>query len=478
MKSKITYYASVMIASLFFTTLFGSGCATAQVPQAGVNVSFSAFYDALSPYGQWMSYGNYGQVWVPNAGQDFQPYSTNGHWVYTDYGWTWASDYDWGWAPFHYGRWTYDNYYGWIWVPGEEWGPAWVSWRNSPDYYGWAPLSPGISIGVNYNPPTTYWSFVPCQYISSPVINRYYVDRSRNVTIIHNTTIINNVRTGGRTRYYRGPEVRDVERVTRRPITPVRVVDSRQPERSRVADNQMRIFRPQGEALRRPLADNRNRTTAPARVDNGNRVLPAPNNNNSSQPGVPGRTSRRVFDNNDNRRVDDNRVTPTPTTPNNIQPTTPATTPNRPTTTPAPDRSIPRRVFDNNNTNNRPITPATTPATPNRPTPTPAPDRSTPRRVFDQPNRPTPAPVPRPTPAPTPMPRTAPAPAPRPAPAPQPQSRPAPAPRPSPAPQRTFSNPAPRPTPAPRVQQQSAPRPAPAPRPANNDGGSRRIQRN
>jgi hypothetical protein len=27
-------------------------------------------------------------------------------------------------------------------VPDNEWGPAWVSWRTSPDYFGWAPLPP------------------------------------------------------------------------------------------------------------------------------------------------------------------------------------------------------------------------------------------------------------------------------------------------------------------------------------------------
>src|SRR2546423_9736807 len=27
-------------------------------------------------------------------------------------------------------------------VPGDEWAPAWVSWRSSKDYVGWAPLPP------------------------------------------------------------------------------------------------------------------------------------------------------------------------------------------------------------------------------------------------------------------------------------------------------------------------------------------------
>jgi hypothetical protein len=122
-------------------------------------VSYQSFYDQLSPYGNWINYPGYGYVWSPNAGPDFQPYATNGNWIYTNAVWTWASNYNWGWAPFHYGRWFYENGYGWMWVPGNEWAPAWVSWRGGGDYYGWAPLGPGVSVNMalsNYNPPMNY----------------------------------------------------------------------------------------------------------------------------------------------------------------------------------------------------------------------------------------------------------------------------------------------------------------------------------
>src|SRR5262249_40920909 len=103
------------------------------------------FRGALSPYGEWISVPGVGEVWRPFervVGGDFQPYSTNGHWVYTDYGWTWESDYSWGWAPFHYGRWVYRPRWGWMWRPGREWGPAWVQWRQGGGYLGWAPMGP------------------------------------------------------------------------------------------------------------------------------------------------------------------------------------------------------------------------------------------------------------------------------------------------------------------------------------------------
>ena len=116
------------------------------------NVSYQTFYDELSPHGRWIDYPGQGYVWVPEVSEDFRPYSSNGHWVWTDnYEWMWVSDYDWGWAPFHYGRWDQDANFGWYWVPGYEWSPAWVAWRDGGDYYGWAPIRPGINININFN---------------------------------------------------------------------------------------------------------------------------------------------------------------------------------------------------------------------------------------------------------------------------------------------------------------------------------------
>ncbi len=157
-------------------------------------VSDQEFYDNLQDYGTWVQDDQYGDVWVPDVDGDFRPYATNGYWVQTDYGTTWVSDYPWGWATFHYGRWRYDDYYRWEWIPGHEWAPAWVSWRQGGGYYGWAPLRPGISISISigggYDAPDNYWTCAPQAYIISTVIYNYYVPRTRSVTIIHNTTLL------------------------------------------------------------------------------------------------------------------------------------------------------------------------------------------------------------------------------------------------------------------------------------------------
>jgi hypothetical protein len=289
------------------------------------DVSYQTFYDQLSPYGQWIDYPGYGYVWVPDVDADFRPYDTNGHWVYTDdYEWMWVSDYDWGWAPFHYGRWEEDTDYGWFWVPGYEWSPAWVAWRDGGDYYGWAPLRPGINIGINfnlggYNPPSDYWCFVPRQYITSPRLYDYCLDRRRNTTIINFTTIINrnNYRAGFGFRT--GPARYDAERYIGR-INPVRIRDSYRPGRTSFRDNEVTMYHPnfrrddnRSSAPRQFERYDRNNAGSFRNRDNGNgsrRNDNIVNNNNDNNRGWDRNNQPNVrqpqTDNNDRRRNDNN----------------------------------------------------------------------------------------------------------------------------------------------------------------------------
>ena len=105
--------------------------------------TYDVFYDRLSPDGQWFYDDDYGYVWQPKVAvseSSWRPYS-DGHWVWTVRGWCWVSNEDFGWATYHYGRWVCVAGTGWVWRPGDEWAPAWVSWRQSDDdaYCGWAP---------------------------------------------------------------------------------------------------------------------------------------------------------------------------------------------------------------------------------------------------------------------------------------------------------------------------------------------------
>src|SRR6185503_4673647 len=241
----------LQISALALLIMLGGSWRNNAAAQVDVDISYQTFYDELSPYGEWVEYPDYGYVWVPEESDDFRPYETNGHWVWSDdYEWMWVSDYDWGWAPFHYGRWFQDPYYGWMWVPGYEWSPAWVAWRDGGDYYGWAPLRPGINISIgfsigSYNPPADYWCFAPRRYISSPRIYDYCLPRSNNITIINNTTIINNYNRRNNV-FVTGPRRMDAERYAGR-INPVRFRESSRPGRTQFRNNEVSVYRPRVE---------------------------------------------------------------------------------------------------------------------------------------------------------------------------------------------------------------------------------------
>jgi hypothetical protein len=243
MKSLYTYLALSLVVLL--TSCSATNYAQDYVPESP-GITYQQFYDDLSPYGNWVDYPNYGYAWVPYE-QGFRPYYNNGHWVYTNYGWTWVSNYSWGWAPFHYGRWLYDDFYGWLWIPGYEWAPAWVSWRNGDDCYGWAPLGPGgsFNISIGSRIPYNYWTFVPRRYINSPRINNYYINREKNVTIINNTTVINNTNiTQNKTVYVVGPSATEVEKVTNEKIRPVRIVQKNTPGNTNLSGSTVSIYKP------------------------------------------------------------------------------------------------------------------------------------------------------------------------------------------------------------------------------------------
>ncbi len=195
----------------------------------GQTVGTDAFYDNLSPYGTWVQTESYGWCWQPTVvvvNTTWQPYCDGGHWVWSDYGWYWQSTYSWGWAPFHYGRWHRAPSLGWVWVPGSDWGPAWVAWRQNDRHCGWAPLPPecywtvgggyswhrphGGVVDVGFGIGHDWWFACSWGHFCEPVLAPhclrrqeiapfvrdsraiYAGDKSVNIIGNHNTVIINN----------------------------------------------------------------------------------------------------------------------------------------------------------------------------------------------------------------------------------------------------------------------------------------------
>ena len=197
-------------------------------PQTKAEVSIDFFYDSLEPYGEWQEVGDYGYCWRPyDVAADWSPYS-DGRWAYTDAGWTWDSDEPYSWAVYHYGRWADISEFGWVWVPGTEWGPAWVSWRRSRDYVGWAPLPPeatfSVSIGFrswvddHYDIGPGCYRFVDGRDLGSRRLDTVFIDRSRNVEIINETTNITNITYKNNTVYNEGPRYDQQVRQSREAI--------------------------------------------------------------------------------------------------------------------------------------------------------------------------------------------------------------------------------------------------------------------
>jgi hypothetical protein len=276
MKTKIKLPAILLGLLLLLTGT------TQNVMAQNDDVSLQSFYDELSPYGQWIKDPQYGYVWRPDVDQEeFRPYYTNGRWAMTEYGNTWVSNYDWGWAPFHYGRWVYNRYNDWVWIPDTVWGPAWVSWRSGGGYYGWAPLGPSISIGINigrggYRIPDMCWNFIPYNNIYYNSYPRYYGNRNR--IYIQNTVIINNTYVRNNRTYYTGPRADDIRRATNQRVTVYNVNRDSRPGASRIDNNSVNIYTP------RPGRGSANTNASPRDVVQGsiNRGVVGGRDNNTN----------------------------------------------------------------------------------------------------------------------------------------------------------------------------------------------------
>lgn len=197
--------------------------------------SYGMFYQKLEPYGDWRETDDYGYVFQPREAEQsrhWRPY-TDGRWVYTDAGWTWVSEEPFGWATYHYGRWARLQNVGWVWVPGQEWAPAWVSWRKSDDYVGWAPLPPEAHFdrhaGIHnwsdnyYDIGPTQYTFVETQNLGARDVRTSVVPTEQNVTIINKTTNVTNITYNNTTVVNGGPSYEEFSGRSQQPIERLRL---------------------------------------------------------------------------------------------------------------------------------------------------------------------------------------------------------------------------------------------------------------
>jgi hypothetical protein len=206
-------------------------------PSALTPRDHSVFYEKLAPHGRWMEVKGYGYCWRPRVMTvGWRPY-VDGCWVWSSLGWTWQSNEPFGWATYHYGRWMNLSRHGWVWVPGNEWAPAWVSWRQSRDHVGWAPLPPdrGSSRPVyrdcdtRYNLGPSSYTFINTTHFVRPSYTTVFAPVTQNITIFQSSVNVTQiVRCDDRThcdlfKHHGGPSLEQMERVCERPVPHIQV---------------------------------------------------------------------------------------------------------------------------------------------------------------------------------------------------------------------------------------------------------------
>lgn len=281
------------------------------VTPAPVVVEYDYFYSSLAPYGVWVDLPIYGRCWQPSVAirySHWQPYCDRGRWLYSDHGWYWHSDYSWGWAPFHYGRWFRHPARGWCWTPGSVWAPAWVSWRYTDAYCGWAPLPPGAhlraggftyygaSVGVSFGfgLHSDAWTFVPSRRFHDREVWRHRVAHHEHGKVFSRSRVVNNYIVHNNTIINKGvsDRVPGLERSEPRKVV-VRDLPNRgggtsggiRPDRVRQEGSDLVVYRPQPLAPRQPEA----RTPAP---DRGHMIPSQPGGSGRPNPGTISGPSR------------------------------------------------------------------------------------------------------------------------------------------------------------------------------------------
>jgi hypothetical protein len=196
---------------------------TMPAARAGLQPEYRIFYDALQDCGDWTLIEPFGYVFRPYGNvESWRPYQY-GYWAPSDlYGWVWISAEPYGWATYHYGDWLYDRYQGWVWIPGLDWGPAWVSWEETPDYIGWAPMFPP-GYGPDVAPGGGYVYVPTAELPNTDVQSRVRTKAQIGDLLGKPQPIWNPVERGG-VRFDAGPKFAEIERHTG-PLPRVKIED-------------------------------------------------------------------------------------------------------------------------------------------------------------------------------------------------------------------------------------------------------------
>lgn len=249
------------LVPVLLAVLIGLAPTPSEAQQMARDPAYNEFYQALDPHGEWVVHPRYGETWVPYANEDreWRPYS-RGQWLYTEeHGWLWDSEEPFGWVVYHHGRWLLDQRHGWMWVPGTEWAPAWVAWREGADVIGWAPLPPEAEFDGSgeltyqaYASPryAPMWIFVAPAMLAMPAVYRYFHPRARSTFYFGQTRHATYYGYRDRRIYNRGIDRRFIEMRAQRPVPVIQIRPLNTPRDHNLrrfdgSSRQVGIYRPQ-----------------------------------------------------------------------------------------------------------------------------------------------------------------------------------------------------------------------------------------
>jgi hypothetical protein len=179
----------------------------------------------------------------------FVPYS-NGQWIYTDAGWYFRAPTPYEEITYHYGRWVFDPFLGWVWVPGRVWAPAWVEWRVSDAYIGWAPLPPTVYIVNNVISPYVihedHFIFVENRYFCEPSVYKhsFFYKGNEHRMKFKEMGRLDGVMISDNRVINRGPEVGHIEKVSGKKFDPVKINKVNDMHNTKYAGGEMNSYSP------------------------------------------------------------------------------------------------------------------------------------------------------------------------------------------------------------------------------------------
>jgi hypothetical protein len=267
-----------------------------------LTVDYEYFYKELSPHGEWIevsakdldininsksssgiyienqefiyavlgiktAYAQTGEevfnlfVWRPSAElvsseiakgtmtHEYTPYN-NGQWLNTDDGWYFKANNPPEDLTCHYGRWAQDPNLGWVWLPGKVWSPAWVEWRENPEYVAWAPVPPGTYIENNTVNVTTLnenrFTIVEKKHFIEPSVYKYryqYVE-NKNKIMIKEMTKTDGVTIKNRTVIDKGPDVASIEKASGKKVEKVKINKTKNKGEEGYKEGEISVFTP------------------------------------------------------------------------------------------------------------------------------------------------------------------------------------------------------------------------------------------